>query len=160
MDEFVDGELPEDLAQQFRDHLPGCERCKEVLEGRMQDGRRDWRDDRQGRRVVRSPHEVFRSLERRRVLVAQSPGRGSAALDLAEYVDRYLEFRGRGELGEAALRDLMLCVAPQRAAEEDARAEKILRRIRVDVAADRARRERAWWRRLLRAVGFGRRMPG
>jgi len=108
---------------------------------------------------VRTPDQVFRSLQRRHALVAQNPdGRHSAALDLAAYVDRYLEVRCRrgpdaDGLAEQALRDLMLCVAPQRAAEEDARAEAILCRIRVGVAADRA----PWWRRVLRAVGIGQR---
>lgn len=37
LDEFFDGELPAALAEAFRDHLPTCERCQRVLEGRMQE---------------------------------------------------------------------------------------------------------------------------
>lgn len=35
LDEFFDRELDGARAQAFRDHLPGCERCTRVLEGRM-----------------------------------------------------------------------------------------------------------------------------
>jgi hypothetical protein len=37
LDEFFDGELPADQASAFREHLPTCERCQDVLHGRMQE---------------------------------------------------------------------------------------------------------------------------
>jgi hypothetical protein len=37
LDEFFDGELAADQADRFRDHLATCERCQEVLGGRMQE---------------------------------------------------------------------------------------------------------------------------
>jgi hypothetical protein len=37
LDEFFDGELAPDQADEFRDHLGGCERCQRVLLGRMQE---------------------------------------------------------------------------------------------------------------------------
>lgn len=100
---------------------------------------------------MRSPDSVYAALVRRRQRAAEG-GPVSLAIHLAEYVERYLEVRGRGDIGEHALRDLMLCVAPERAAAEDARAAAVLRRIHTDAAA----RERAWWRRVLRAIGIGR----
>lgn len=38
LDEFFDGELTDDQAAAFRDHLGTCERCQAVLLGRMQEG--------------------------------------------------------------------------------------------------------------------------
>jgi hypothetical protein len=37
LDEFFDGELATDQADRFRDHLATCERCQDVLHGRMQE---------------------------------------------------------------------------------------------------------------------------
>ncbi len=37
LDEFHDGELPPDQADVFRDHLAACQRCQQVLLGRMQE---------------------------------------------------------------------------------------------------------------------------
>jgi hypothetical protein len=37
LDEFFDGELAADQADRFRDHLADCERCQEILHGRMQE---------------------------------------------------------------------------------------------------------------------------
>lgn len=37
LDEFFDGEVPEDVAEAFRQHLAGCPRCSQVLLGRMQE---------------------------------------------------------------------------------------------------------------------------
>ncbi|HEX3477128.1 MAG TPA: zf-HC2 domain-containing protein [Kofleriaceae bacterium] len=37
LDEFFDGELAADQAERFRDHLVTCERCQDVLHGRMQE---------------------------------------------------------------------------------------------------------------------------
>ena len=38
LDEFFDGELADDQAEAFREHLAGCPRCQAVLHGRMQEG--------------------------------------------------------------------------------------------------------------------------
>lgn len=37
LDEFFDGELAADQADAFREHLAGCDRCQDVLHGRMQE---------------------------------------------------------------------------------------------------------------------------
>jgi hypothetical protein len=37
LDAFFDGELAADQADRFRHHLPTCERCQRVLDGRMQE---------------------------------------------------------------------------------------------------------------------------
>jgi len=37
LDEFFDGELAPDQADEFRNHLVGCERCQRMLLGRMQE---------------------------------------------------------------------------------------------------------------------------
>jgi hypothetical protein len=37
LDEFFDGELAADQADAFRAHLPTCERCQDMLHGRMQE---------------------------------------------------------------------------------------------------------------------------
>ncbi|HMG54667.1 MAG TPA: zf-HC2 domain-containing protein, partial [Kofleriaceae bacterium] len=37
LDEFFDGELAPDQADEFRGHLVGCERCQRMLLGRMQE---------------------------------------------------------------------------------------------------------------------------
>lgn len=35
LDEFFDGEAPEDVAEAFRQHLADCARCSQMLLGRM-----------------------------------------------------------------------------------------------------------------------------
>lgn len=37
LDEFFDGEVPEEVAAAFRQHLADCPRCSQVLLGRMQE---------------------------------------------------------------------------------------------------------------------------
>jgi hypothetical protein len=37
LDEFFDGEAPEDVARAFRQHLIDCARCRQLLLGRMQE---------------------------------------------------------------------------------------------------------------------------
>ena len=37
LDEFFDGELSEEAAATFRQHLAGCSRCSQILLGRMQE---------------------------------------------------------------------------------------------------------------------------
>ena len=37
LDEFFDGEVPEEVAVAFRQHLADCHRCSQVLLGRMQE---------------------------------------------------------------------------------------------------------------------------
>ena len=37
LDEFFDGEVAEDAADAFRQHLASCSRCSRVLLGRMQE---------------------------------------------------------------------------------------------------------------------------